>query len=295
MTGSISSKTGRVQEKIGRAPEKTPKKSKGGNRARPRPAEKVLNGRVNKRHQKASSSRISMSEVAEPTENVQRKPDDELSIHEAIGSGVDDAYEDAGTDRDCSEASGSATEKDTPTRLALERRKEAKKKSRAKITLRRLDSPRGSVRTAPYTPSTHRSSSVARSSPCVGRASAVDGRSSSSTRHNSLAPIDDRPPRSDEGSDDEGTDSGDGSTVGPDGERVRGRGCNVSGGERILLDVARLNILDYTLFRNPFPSAQELTSVIHLAWGASQEFHEFRVEPSGESLYQVSMEKALNV
>jgi len=138
MTSSTSSKTSRVPDGTRR------KESKGGNRARPQPVEKVRSGRVNKHHHKASPGRGSTPEVPKAAKDVRQEPQQEFPPCE-ISDGEDDPYEDAGTDKDCSEGSGSATEEDTPTRLALERRKEAKKKRRAKITTRRLESPRDSI------------------------------------------------------------------------------------------------------------------------------------------------------
>jgi len=286
MTSSTSSKTGRV-------PDRTPKgKSKGGNRARARPVEKVRNGRVKKRQHNTSSSRVGSPEIPESTDDVQKNSRYEPPPQEIISSGEDhDDYEEAGTDKDCSEASGSATEKDTPTRAALERRKEAKKASRAKITSHRLGSSKDSFRTAPDTPSTQIASSIGRSSPCVRRIQAVERRHSPSARPRSSPPTDDRLHQTAE----EPESESDSATAGTNGERVRGRGCMVAGEERIVLDVARDDLLDFTLFGNPFPSAQELTSLIHHAWRNSENFHEVRVDASGESLEQVSRGKTLNI
>ena len=55
------------------------------------------------------------------------------------------------------------------------------------------------------------------------------------------------------------------------------------GAERQLLDCAHESILDYTLFRDPFPSALEFTGFIHSAWTDSEAWYDFRIEPSAES------------
>ena len=230
------------------------------------------------------------------TEDDRQEPQLESPTYESISSGEDDAYENAGTDQDCSERSGSATDKDTPTRLALERRKEAKKKSRAKITSRRLESPKASIRTVPYAPKTHLSSSVGRSSPCAGRTPAVVRRRSPSTGGSSpsVGPRSPVPSNAQLPSTEKSPSPGETGTGCPAGAGV-GRKNLVTGLERQLLDVARELVLDYTLFRHPFPSAPDLTAVIHQAWVDSQEWHEFSIEPSEESLTNVSTKKTMNV
>lgn len=62
------------------------------------------------------------------------------------------------------------------------------------------------------------------------------------------------------------------------------------GRQRLLLDHARDLIGDYTLFDLPFPSARDLTEIIHLAWKDSQAWHKYSAEPSGENLANVSPE-----
>lgn len=271
-------------------------KSKGGNRAHPPPVKKVKSGRVSKHHKKAPHGRVSTPEVPEATKNVRQETQNEFSAYE-ITDGEDDAYEDAGTDKDCSERSGSesATEMDTPTRLAVEKRMEAKKKRREKITIRRLESSRDSRRNTPYPPSTRPSSSVGRSSPCVGRTQAVVGRRSPSARpRSSPPPSSSRPPSPCSSAAPKEADSSD-DAAGPSAESIRGRKNLVTGGERILLDSARDLLYDYTLFGSSLPSAPDLTAVIHEAWAHSQEWKGFSIEPSAESLSNVSTEETINV
>jgi len=273
MTSSTSSRTRNLPD--------GKKGSKGGNRARPRP-EKVRSGRVSKHQERATHRRVSIPEVQVSTNDVDQEPQRGRGDAEIISSSEDDAYEHAGTDQDCSEGSGSPTDKDTPTRLALERRREAKGKNREKITSRRMMSPRDLVRKTYYTPSKHVSSSVGRSSPCVGRTPAAIRRSPSLATSSSFplpSAVNTRflsiePP----------------SSLGdlPDAGTPRVRKNTVSGGERQLLDRARDLVLDYTLFQNPFPSAHDLTEFIHSAWVDSQEWHKLKIDPTAESLNNVS-------
>src|SRR5205085_5094128 len=63
----------------------------------------------------------------------------------------------------------------------------------------------------------------------------------------------------------------------------------VTGAEWQLLDWARKSILDYTLFQDPFPSPLEFTEFIHSTWTDSEAWHDLRVEPSTETLNNVSI------
>ena len=209
MTSSISSKTSHVSDR------RQKKKSKVGNRTHAQPAEKVRSGRVSKRHHKAASSQASTPENLNTTTDVRQETQNEFSSYENISSDEGDAYEDAGTDKDCSEGSGSATEKDTPTRLALERRKEAKKKRRDKIALRRIGSPRNTLRPIPSAPSSHRSSSIGRSSPCDRRTPSINRPRYSSARPSSPPPSDAQSTQAGES-----MDSVNGDPAGPEDERV---------------------------------------------------------------------------
>ena len=62
----------------------------------------------------------------------------------------------------------------------------------------------------------------------------------------------------------------------------------MTGAERQLLDLTRELILDFTLFWDPFPSALEFTGFIHSAWMDSEAWHDLNIEPSAESLNNVS-------
>lgn len=75
---------------------------------------------------------------------------DELPTNGANDTEEEDAYEDTGTDMDCSEGSGGATDKDTPTKEALARRQQSRREVRAKITTHRLARTKDSVRLTPY-------------------------------------------------------------------------------------------------------------------------------------------------
>ena len=115
------------------------KRRKGGNRARPR-AKKVKGGRVSKQRNKSPHRRVSLQEIQNSPNNVRRNIQLKDSNPEIVTSSEDDAYEHVGTDQHCSEGSGSPTDQDTPTRLALAKRRETKGKQREKITTRRLES-----------------------------------------------------------------------------------------------------------------------------------------------------------
>lgn len=257
---------------------------KGRNRARPRP-EKVKGGRVSKRQNKTTHRRVSLQEIRGSTENIHQNFQNKRASSEIISSSEDDAYENAGTDQDCSEGSGSPTDQDTPTRLALARRREAKGKLREKITSRRLANAKDLVKTTHNTPSSRFSSSVARSSPCVRRIQATaESFSLSPATDPSLPPPSVANPRF--LSIEPLSSLGDMETSCGDTPRVRKN--TATGAERQLLDRARESILDYTLFRDPFPSALEFTGFIHSAWTDSEAWHDQGIEPSAHSLNNAS-------
>lgn len=266
---------------------------KGGNRARPRP-EKVRGGRVSKQQNKTPHRRVSLQETQNSTNYVRRNLQNERESPEVISASEDDAYEHAGTDQDCSEGSGSPTDQDTPTRLALARRREVKGKHRKKITSRRLTSERGLARTTHNTPSSRFSSSVVHSSPCVGPTPATARRFSLSPATGSSLPLPSigNPrflsiePLSSLGE----TET---SCTGLD--TPRNRKISVTGAERQLLDLARELILDNTLFQDPFPSALEFTGLIRSAWTGSEAWHDMRIDPSAESLTNVSTRRTNSV
>ena len=258
-------------------------RKKGGNRARPQP-ERVRGGRVSKRQNKTTHRRVSLQEVQGSTENVRQNVQNRRASPESISSSEDNAYEHSGTNQDCSEGSGSPTNQDTPTRLALARRREAKGKHREKITSSRLANAKDLVRTTHNTPRSHFSSSVVRSSPCVRRTPATADFFSLSPATDSLAPPSAANPRF--LSIEPLSSLGDVETSCIDTPRVRKN--TVTGAERQLLDRARESILDYTLFRDPFPTALEFTGFIHSAWTDSDVWHDLRIEPSTESLNNVS-------
>jgi hypothetical protein len=265
---------------------------KGGNQARPRP-EKVRGGRVSKRNNKAPHRRVSLQENQSSTQEVRRNPLNKRTTPEIISSSEDDAYEHAGTDQDCSEGSGSPTDQDTPTRLALARRREAKGKHWEKITSRRLPGAKAVVVRPHNTPSSRLpSSSAIRSSPCFGRNPVATGLYSLSPATDPSLPPPSGPNRRFL-SIDPLSSLGDMESSCVDTPRVRKN--TVTGAERQLLDRARESILDYTLFRDPFPSALEFTGFIHRAWTESEASHDLRVEPSAESLNNVSIGRTKSI
>lgn len=282
MTSSASSQTKNVSGGT--------RKKGSRNRARPR-QEKVQTGRVSKHQNKASHRRVSTNDVPDSTENVPQDPRDGFATAEVISSSGDDAYEHTGTDDDSSEGSGSPTDMDTPTSLAVEERRKAKGKNREKITSRRLASPKNLVRTTQSTPGGRLSSSIRRSSPCDKRTPAVVRRRSTSPATRSSPPptgnarfLSIEPPSSLGDTDTPGTSC-------PDTDKSRVRKNTVNGGERQLLDFARELIVDFTLFRSPFPSALDLTEIVHLAWADSQQVSGLNMEASQESLALVSRQR----
>ena len=109
------------------------KRRKGGNQARPQP-KKVKGGRVSKQRNKSPHRWVSLQEIQNSPNNVRRNIQLKGSTLEIVTSSEDNAYEHVGTDQDCSEGSGSPTDQDTPTRLALAKRRKTKGKQREKIT-----------------------------------------------------------------------------------------------------------------------------------------------------------------
>jgi len=244
----------------------------------------VWSGRVSKHHGKASNRRVSSTEVRTPTDEVRQKPQRELTT-EIISSSEDDAYEHAGTDQDSSERSGSEspTDKDTPTRNALEKRRDANKE---KIKSRRLGSAKKLV---PQNLHGGRlSSSVGRSSPTTGRTPVTVRRRSPSPATGSPLPL---PSNTRFLSIEALSSQGDEDTRGPDEDALNNRGNHAVGAERQVLAIARNLILDFTLFQSPMPSALDLTEVIHLAWADAEAWQRLSVEPSAESLQNVSKER----
>lgn len=127
--------------RAGRSSDRTENRPKGGNRARIRPMDcGVQGGRVNKQPRRRISDRVEKGVREMEGEDAEDRNEEHLVSENDTDE--EDQYEDAGTERDCSEKSGSATEKDTPTRVALERRQESQKEIRGKITSRTLVRPR---------------------------------------------------------------------------------------------------------------------------------------------------------
>ena len=52
----------------------------------------------------------------------------------------------------------------------------------------------------------------------------------------------------------------------------------------MLLEYAAVQILRFTLFSDPFPSAPDLTSCIHMAWEDAERHYLTQIEASPESL-----------
>ena len=125
------------------------------------------------RHSKGKYYSISLMSLIE---NVCQDAQNKHACPEVMSLSEDDAYEHTRTDQDCSKGLGSLTDQDTPTRLALAKRREAKGTHREKITSRHLASAKDLVRTARNTPSSHFSSSIASSLPC-GRCTTATARS----------------------------------------------------------------------------------------------------------------------
>jgi len=113
--------------------------------ARVRPAYRgVRSGRV-KKVSLAFSGRPPKPFIEIPEES-----GDELPTNGANDTEEEDNYEDNGTDMDCSEGSGDATDKDTPTREALARRQQTRREIRSRITTHPLARTKDSVRLTPY-------------------------------------------------------------------------------------------------------------------------------------------------
>ena len=131
-----------------RSSDRTEHRQKGGNRARDRLVNRgVLSGRVKKKHQQKASNRVT-EELYETTERDEASP--ELPANESNDTDEEDAYEDDRTDKDCSEGSGYVTEKNTSTRVAIERCQESRKELRAKITTRPLARTKDLVLLSPH-------------------------------------------------------------------------------------------------------------------------------------------------
>ena len=176
----------------------------------------------------------------------------------------------------------------------LRNEREAKGKHREKISSRHLASAKDLAKTARNTPSSHFSSSIASSSPCGRRTTATarsfllspatdlslppPGPSATNPRFLSIEPL---------------SSLGDVETSCADTPRVRKN--TVIRAERQLLDRARESILDYTLFRDPFPSALEFTGFIHSAWTDLEAWHDLRIEPSAESLNNASTRQTKSI
>ena len=261
------------------------KQKKGGNQARPRP-EKERGSWVSKRH-RTTHRRESLQEIQSLIANVRQDAQNERASPEVMISSEDDAHGHTGTDQDCSEGSVSPTDQDTPTRLALAKRREAKGKHREKITSRHLASAKDLARTARNTPSSHSSSSIASSLQC-GRRTTATARSFSLSPATDLSLPPPGPPTTNPRflSIEPLSSRGDVETSCADTPCVTKN--TVIGAERQLLDRVRESILDFTLFRDPFPSALEFTGFIHSAWTDSEAWHDLRIEPSAESLNNAS-------
>jgi len=150
MANSTSSKASRTTDKTGSG-------QKGAKRGRVQQVvHGVKKGRV-KKHRRGGAVAKRVREVSEQEEE-EEESNSEIPAGETNDTDEDDPYDHVGTDGDCSEESGSATEKDTPTRIALERRQESRREIRSKITSRPLPRPKDLVRPSsqltPTTPST---------------------------------------------------------------------------------------------------------------------------------------------
>jgi hypothetical protein len=182
----------------------------------------------------------------------------------------------SGSDHDSAPESDSGTEKDTPTRAALERIQRIGGERRVTITTRPLTEigrhlrrPLGRV---PPT-SLHLERSVQPTSSSIGLGNI------SSTASLSLSAVS---PSNDPSS--RGSESIDSGWCG-----VPSRRNNVTGPERILQEAARARMLRLTLFTDPFPSAPDLTSYIYTAWQEAEMQFLTKFEASPESIAQVSI------
>ena len=180
------------------------------------------------------------------------------------------------SDHDSAPESDSGTEKDTPTRAALERTQRIGGERRVTITTRPLTEigrhfrrPLGRV---PPT-SLHLEHSAQPTSSSIGLGNI------SSTASLSLSAVSPSNDPSSRGI--ETIDSGWGG--------VPSRRNNVTGPERILQEAARARMLRLTLFTDPFPSAPDLTSYIYTAWQEAEMQFLTKFEASPESVAQVSI------
>jgi hypothetical protein len=182
----------------------------------------------------------------------------------------------SGSDHDSAPESDSGTEKDTPTRAALERIQRIGGERRVTITTRPLTEigrhlrrPLGRV--PPTSLHLEHSAQPTSSSIGLGNISSTDSLSLST-----VSPSNDPSSRGSES-----IDSGWGG--------VPSRRNNVTGPERILQEAARARILRLTLFTDPFPSAPDLTSYIYTAWQEAEMQFLTKFEASPESVAQVSI------
>ena len=269
MTRQSNSRPDRASDKTQQRP------MKGGNRARPRPLERpVRGGRIRKNHNLSVSDERT-HEVRQTTHNVPQETND-VPLLETITTDEDhEAYQEAMTDDDSSEFS-SATEKDTPTRFAVGRQ-QARSELRAKITTRPLmgsRDPIGPGRNYITTGSSslgHRSSSIGLCTALLPLSSEI---SFPSTEGSSRGLVAATPP-----------------PLHKDWANLPSRKNMVTGRERVLLEAARVQVLRFTLFTDPFPSAASLTSYIHMAWEETEKQFLTNVEVSPESLAHVSAGK----
>lgn len=252
--------------------------TKGGNRARPRPLERqVRGGRIRKNHH-LNVSDESTNEVRKTTHDVPEETNDDLPLETITSDEDHEAYQDsAETDDDSSEEFSSATEKDTPTRIAVERQQQHRSKLRAMITTRPLVRSRDPIRpgrndsTSGPSSISHRSSSIGLRTPLLPLSSEIRF---TSTEGSSPGPVAANTP-----------------PLNKDWANLPSRKNMVTGRERVLLEAARVQVLRFTLFTDPFPSAASLTSYIHTAWEETEKQFLTNVEVSPESLAHVSAGK----
>ena len=79
---------------------------------------------MSKQRNKSPHRWVSLQEIQNSPINVCQNIQLKDPTPEIVTSSEDDAYEHVGTDQDCRESSGSPTDQDTPTRLALAKRRE---------------------------------------------------------------------------------------------------------------------------------------------------------------------------
>jgi hypothetical protein len=227
----------------------------------------VSSGRIRKHHHQRTN------EVREATRDVYGGTnDDPPSGTIASDDDEDHAYQEASTDGNSTEESGSGTEKDTPTRIAVERRRHARSELRAKIMTQPLVRS-GDYSTSGPSSSSHLSSSIGLCTPLLSLPSEMTFTEASSSGAVTTAP----PP------------------VNKCWANPPSRRNMMTGRERVLLEAARVQVLRFTLFTDPFPSATTLTSYIHTAWEETEKQFLTNIEVSPESLGQVSGGKTVCV